>query len=243
MEASCRRALELGLPSIAFTEHADFVAVHRSQRPLDAAGYLGSVAFCRRKFPGLRIVAGVELGEPHWFAAEVSELLEAGFERVLGSIHCIRPQGEPRDMSQGMAPEAAEELVREFFAEELRLAQSGVPFAVFAHLDYFKRYWPHEQLPFDERRFEEEYRAVLRELARREAVLEVNTTRGDDPARGLCPGPVVLAWWREEGGRALSFGSDAHEPAKIALGFEVAAAAAEAAGFRPNPDPAGYWLG
>ena len=31
MEASCRRALEIGLPALAFTEHADFVeGVHET---------------------------------------------------------------------------------------------------------------------------------------------------------------------------------------------------------------------
>jgi hypothetical protein len=37
-------------------------------------------------------------------------------------------------------------------------------------------------------------------------------------------------------------GSDAHDPDRIARGFELASQVAEAAGFRPNDDPAGYWL-
>lgn len=242
MEASCRRALELGLPSIAFTEHADFVTVHRTQRRLDAAGYLDCLERCRARFPGLQIVAGVELGEPHWFRAEVAELLGAGFDRILASVHCVLAPEGPHDMSQGLPPAEADALVRRYFSEELDLARSDVPFAVFAHLDYFKRYWPDEESAYDERRFEAEYRAVLGELARRESVLEVNTTRGADPVRGLCPGLNVLRWWREEGGRAVSFGSDAHEPGKIALGFAHAADVVEAAGFKPSDDPAGFWL-
>ena len=72
-------------------------------------------------------------------------------------------------------------------------------------------------------------------------MLEVNTTRGADPVRGLCPSPTVIGWWREEGGEGVSFGSDSHEPSRIAAGFAAAAAAVEAAGFRPAADPAGYW--
>ena len=52
---------------------------------------------------------------------------------------------------------------------------------------------------------------------------------------------MVLRWWVEEGGCILSLGSDAHDPAKIALGFEHAAHLADAAGFRPNDDPTGLW--
>ncbi len=87
MERSCARAVELGLPSIAFTEHVDFTAwliapeVTAENGPFDAAwagpdgrfrpplreapGYLACVQRCREQFPGLRIVSGAELGEPH----------------------------------------------------------------------------------------------------------------------------------------------------------------------------------
>jgi histidinol-phosphatase (PHP family) len=243
MEASCRKALELGLPAIAFTEHADFVEVHNGQHPVDVAGYLEAVERCRAAFPGLRILTGVELGEPHWFPERTAATLGAGdLDRVLGSVHCVRIDGRPVDMSQRvLTPELAHALMRDYLRETLALVESGQPFQVLAHLDYPKRYWPHRELPFRESDYEEEYRAVLRATARREAVLEVNTTRGVDHSRGLCPGRVVLSWWRDEGGRAVSFGSDAHEPAKVAAGFEAAAKVVEAAGFKPAKEPTDFW--
>jgi histidinol-phosphatase (PHP family) len=51
-----------------------------------------------------------------------------------------------------------------------------------------------------------------------------------------------IRWWAEAGGRSVSFGSDAHDPEKIARGFRLAVQAVEAAGFRPNDDPAGFWF-
>ena len=145
-------------------------------------------------------------------------------------------------MSQGvLTPADAPALLREHLRETLALLESGSPFQILAHVDYPKRYWPHQQLAYREEDFEEECRAVLRAAAARDAVLEVNTTRGIEPVRGLCPGPVVLGWWREEGGEAVSFGSDSHEPAMIAAGFETAAGFVEAAGFKPSADPTGFW--
>jgi histidinol-phosphatase (PHP family) len=244
MEATCRRALDYGLPAIAFTEHADFVAVHEGQHVLDVHGYLDCLERCRSKFPGLRILSGVELGEPHLFPEETATVLAAGIlDRVLGSVHCIRVDGRPRDLSEPglMIPQAAPSHFRAYLAEVLDLARSGQPFEVLAHLDYPRRYWPHGELRLDETDFEEEYRAILGEAARRGTVLEVNTTRGADGPRRLCPGPRVIGWWREEGGERVSFGSDSHEPSKIAAGFAAAAAAVEAAGFRPADDPAAHW--
>src|SRR6516162_4358858 len=101
MERSCERALELGLPAIAFTEHADWALVHHGQHPVDIAGYLESVARCRATFTDLRILSGVELGEPHWFPDETRAVLSAGrLDQVLGSVHCIRLESGMLDASQ-----------------------------------------------------------------------------------------------------------------------------------------------
>jgi histidinol-phosphatase (PHP family) len=244
MEATCRKAMEYGLPAIAFTDHADFVAVHEGQHELDLAGYLEGIERCRSLFPNLRILSGVELGEPHLFPEKTAAILAAGrLDRVLGSVHCIQVGGRPRDLSERgmMTVAAAPGNYRAYLEEVLALARSGQPFEVLAHLDYPRRYWPHGELRLDEAEFEEEYRAILREAARRSTVLEVNTTRGAEGPRALCPGPRVIGWWRQEGGEEVSFGSDSHEPAKIAAGFAGAAAIVEAAGFRPAADPMGHW--
>ncbi len=54
--------------------------------------------------------------------------------------------------------------------------------------------------------------------------------------------PDVVSWWRDEGGRAVTFGSDAHEPLALAHGFAEAAAMVESSGFRPGSDPWQAWL-
>ncbi|HLH71256.1 MAG TPA: histidinol-phosphatase HisJ family protein [Candidatus Dormibacteraeota bacterium] len=245
MEASCRRALELGLPAIAFTEHADFVGGgYSDHRPLDVAGYLVALDRCRQRFPSLRVLSGVELGQPHRFPSEAAEVLSTGrLDRVLGSVHCVPWAGGLVDVSvEGLlTPERAPDLLRSYLAEMLALVERGQGFEVLAHLDYPKRYWPHAKVMYREEDYEEEFRAVLRAAAVRGLVLEVNTTRGMEPGRGLCPGPTVLRWWVEEGGRALSFGSDAHDPERVALGFGLAAQLAEGLGFKPNDDPTGFW--
>ncbi|GAC1340946.1 MAG: PHP domain-containing protein [Candidatus Dormibacteria bacterium] len=268
MAATCRRALELGLQVVAFTDHADFtewvsasraqelraagglplglrpVGRHRDDGELDIAGYWDCIDRCRAEFPQLRILSGVELGEAHHFPAQAAALL--GFrplDRVLGSAHCIPLEGGLIDCSGPgvMGAETAALRMRSYLTETLALVEADPAFSVLAHLDYPKRYWPHDRLPFAEADYEAEYRAVLSALAGAGRALEVNTSRGIDPQRGLCPGPTVLRWWREEGGQALFFGSDAHDPAGLMRGFEVALEAAEAAGFRRGRDPLDAW--
>ena len=240
METSCERALELGLPAIAFTEHADWALVHESQHPVDIEGYFESVERCRAKFPNLRILTGVELGEPHWFPDETKALLAAGpLDQVLGSIHSIRLGGGMLDASQfrlrpGIDFPAA---VREYLREVLAMVDSGQPFETLAHLDYPKRYWLDGLPPYKEVDYEAEIRAILKAAARTGRVLEVNTTRGHT----LCPDITVVRWWREAGGQAVQYGSDAHQPDKVAEGFLVATQMVEAAGFKPARDPVSLW--
>jgi histidinol-phosphatase (PHP family) len=241
MEATCRKAVELGLPSIAFTEHVDWV---RGQPGLfDVEAYLKCVERCRSAYPGLRILSGVELGEPHKYWQEAQALLARRFDRVLASVHCVEWEGRATDASERgfLSPDNCEAAFRLYLGEVRRLLESDLPFQVLAHLDYPKRYWPAETR-YDECGFEGEFREALRAAAARGVALELNTTRGGDPSRYLCPGPAVLRWWREEGGEAVSFGSDAHSPGHVAAGFALAQEVAEAAGFRPQADPAAFWL-
>jgi len=221
MEQACARAAELGLP----------LAVPA----LDVSGYLAAVQRCRDLFPELRIRSGAELGEPHWHPDQVAGLLSGGgFDRVLGSVHSLAADGIRMVDDELFGRLGAGALMRAYLEEALALAASAAPFAVLAHIDYPVRYWPAAAGPFDPADFEDEYRAVLAELARSGRALELNTR--------IPLAPVIARWWHEAGGTALAFGSDAHEPALIAAGFAAAAEMATAAGFRPGRDLHDFWL-
>ena len=65
-------------------------------------------------------------------------------------------------------------------------------------------------------------------------VLEVNT-------RSPLVSSDLVRWWHEEGGGAVSFGSDAHQAYRVGPRFDVAVEIVEAAGFRPGRDRYDYW--
>ena len=199
----------------------------------DVEGYFRCIERCRAANPELRVLSGVEMGEPHLFPDAARELLSAPFDRVLASVHCVEWEGRSVDASElGFITTANVDAAFHLYLREvLALLESDQPFQVLAHLDYPKRYWPAEPA-YDEAEYEGEFRAILRAAAARGVALEVNTTRGGDPSRFLCPGPTVLGWWREEGGRAISLGSDAHRPDAIAAGFDLAQRLATEAGFK-----------
>nr|WP_246266934.1 PHP domain-containing protein [Nonomuraea typhae] len=203
--------------------------------PFDPIGYLEAIERCRDRFPGLRILSGMEVGEPHWHAAAVTKLLAGGgFDRVLGSLHCL-PYGDGFAEPPGQyAQRDPADVVRDYLAEIARLVTQSDAFAVLAHIDYPLRYWPEEKAgPFDVLAFQEEFRHALRTTAQSGRALEINTS--------IPLHPALLGWWHEEGGQAVTFGSDAHEPALLARRFREAADMATAHGFRPGRTPYDFW--
>ncbi len=144
--------------------------MHEGQHSVDLDGYFDSIERCRAKFSGLRILTGIELGEPHWFPDEAAAVLAAGpLDQVLGSIHCIRLDGGMLDASQFRKKEDIDfpAAVREYFRELLAMVDSGQAFETLAHLDYPKRYWLDGAAPYEEKDYEAEIRAILRAAAQR----------------------------------------------------------------------------
>ena len=113
--------------------------------------------------------------------------------------------------------EAEAASVRAYLVEFTRMADSDGAFEVVAHIDYLTRQIDQAGRVHYPRPFEGEYRLALRALAGSGRVLEINSRLPLDP--------TLVGWWHEEGGEAVSFGSDAHTPEAVGRGFADAAAA------------------
>lgn len=231
-QAVCRAARDLGLREIAITDHADFTPQDVCRGYLRQAAQWQAVAHCQERFGGqLAIRAGVEIGEPHRFPTEVDELLSTQeYDVVLGALHWV---GERPTFDAGYFADASLDQGIHWYLDELQLLATEGEFDVLAHLDILRR---GSQRCFglaelDWRPYESQLRAVLRTVADRRKALEVNTSfaRKGMGRPGL--GPDVLRWFREEGGRLLTIGSDAHRAVDVGQDFDAAVELVRAAGF------------
>ena len=90
MAAACARAVRLGLPAVAFTEHLDFtewgpddpisgtgITPNDQWDPVrwTSTGYSRCLQDRLCRFPSLRILSGAEAGEPHLFAGSAAAVL------------------------------------------------------------------------------------------------------------------------------------------------------------------------
>jgi histidinol-phosphatase (PHP family) len=240
MADMCRAAIARGLPEIGFTEHYDLhpgeAGNCRDAFRLDA--WSAELERCRAAFAGRLIIrAGIELGEPHRYAAQAQALLaQYPFDYALGSLHWVGADSvfDPGFFKRYPAAAA----FRLYFEELERLTRAGhdsprgCGFDVLSHLDVpvrtafavYGRYDPNEHAEY--------IRPVLRNCVERGLALDLNTAALRRRVQVLNPGLEILRWYVELGGERVTLGSDAHRPDQVGQGLDVALAAARAAGLK-----------
>lgn len=225
----CARAIELGLAEIAFAEHVDNNPLDDCFGRFDPRAFSGEIEQAGRRFGDrLRILKGVELGEPHLYPREIGELLSrSAFEVVIGAVHWI---GDTIISIDAFSHLDVEALYHRYFDEVLKTAEQS-DIDVLAHIDLVKRFGVKYLGPFHVEPFRGQIEAVLRTIIRRGIALEVNTSGLRQPCREPFPGPEILALYRELGGHLVTMGSDAHTPEHLGSGLAEALEMIRAAGF------------
>ncbi len=232
VEAMCRAALARGLKEIAITDHVDFTPEDPCYRYFQAEKYWAATQRCRGKFEGALVVrVGVEIGEPHLYPAEIRSLLAAHeYDFVLGSLHWA--DGRPLFRSSFFDGLGLDGGIALYFEELARLAEEG-EYDVLAHMDIVRRaaYRRYGLRELDLRPHEARVRRVLRVVAERGKGIEVNAAYVRKGIGDPGPSVQVLRWFREEGGRIVTLGSDAHRPEDVGRGLDRALEMVREAGF------------
>lgn len=227
----CRRALELGLTEIAFTEHAEWHPEGRPQGFPAVAEYFAAIEECRAEFgpQGLVVHRGVELGNPHQFQAQASTLIaEYPFEVVIGSLHWLH--GQNIHLEPCFSNPHPDEVYTDYFNELGRMA-ANFDFDIVAHFD--RIVWRGTLLGarFDPWRYEATIRQALATIARHGQALELNTrflTHSPNWNKALV---TMLHWFRLEGGHRVVVNTDAHRAGELGRNYLLAQELLNLAGF------------
>jgi histidinol-phosphatase (PHP family) len=233
MADMCRGAIAAGVAEIGFTEHYDLVP-SESAKCRDAfrlEPWAAELARCRAEFAGqLTIRAGIELGEPHRYAAEARAMLARyDFDYALGSLHWA---GADSIFSVDyFQRHPAAEAFRRYFVELEQVARAG-GFNILSHLDVPVRAAFGVYGGYDPREHETYIRPVLQACIDNGLALDLNTAALRRRAQMLTPGEIILRWYAEMGGERVTLGSDAHRPDHVGDHLPEALATARAAGLK-----------
>jgi len=229
MERMCRRAVEIGLDEICFTEHFDTDPYDAGFRYYDDARYERRLEAVRRQFAGrLAIRKGLELDFQSRHAARLAELIAPfRFDYLIGSAHCVFNSMPRRALvERGFPPD---EIYRVYFDEVRALIATGLPHCL-GHLDYFRKTCSDLLGPYYYAAYEEQMSDIVSRLVGAGMGLEVNS-RHFDRGEPLMPSLDVLRMYREAGGDIVTVGSDAHRASEVGLGLAEACGALRQAGF------------
>ena len=234
MAGHCRRAGELGLSEICFTEHMDFDPAESNTGYFDYDLYMGQIARIQTQFDGsLCVRAGVEIDYVPQFEREISAFLTGkDFDFVLGAVHYLDGFNisEPRawDYFRG---KDVEDAYGRYFERVAQCAQFPM-FDSLGHLDLVKRFGTEYYGPLRFGQFEDQIRQVLKAAIASDTGIEINTSGLRQSPKETYPSIDVLRLYEKLGGKVVIIGSDAHVPSDLGRGLDEALRMLYSAGFK-----------
>ncbi len=226
----CREAVEKKLNIICFTEHLDLVNNQEDLPDFDFDKYSKLIGRARSYFsPGLKILKGVEIGEPHMHQEQFEKVLKMDFDMILGAIHWI---GNHYIGENDLLRLYTKEQIFEMYYIELFKAVEFGGFDAIAHFDFPKRYLG---APFHGSLEDE----ILEKMKQNSIALELNSSTIRKGNAEPLPGADLLKKYCTAGGEMITTGSDAHSRCDIGSGFDILE---EMIGLCPTLKP-GYFEG
>ncbi len=223
-------ALRTGLTEIGFSDHSpmpqdDFDDWRMPLNQLDR--YVEGVREAQRAFPNLTIKLALEVdylpGHEPW----IKDLAKRHpWDYLIGSVHYISDAWDldnPNKLSLWRERDPFE-VWTAYFERLAQAAASGL-FDIMGHADLAKKFcfYPSQDCTHLFARF-------LKAVRQSGTAIELNTAGLRKDCKEIYPSLKILQMAREEG-VAITFGSDAHAPSEVGMGFPQAVELARSAGF------------
>lgn len=241
------RAVAEGLAGIGFVAHVDFHPGDVCTGGFAPAPYDAAVEAAAAARPGLTVMKGVEIGEPHRFMDRAQEAMAGReYDFVTGALHWV---GDRFTLEPGafLAGDPLE-LVEEYLRETLAIVES-CEIDILAHFGLWRR-GLHRADPgrsIDELSiWPVLVRRILGAMIERGIALEMNTSGLRRPEGVTYPLPRLAEEYGRLGGSLVTLGSDTHSSGNAFFGLSSGARILREAGFaeafgfiagRPFPYP------
>ena len=221
LQQSLAAAAQAGIAGISITDHLDIDAPDgKDIFVFNPEQHQREIDLLAPSFPSLEIFKGIEVGLQIECMDKIKDFTgKFDFDIVIASTHFI----------DNVDPYFGEYYIgknhKEAYGHAYEVMYRAIvdynDFDVLGHFDYIARYAPYEVRDIKYSQFADELDSILRFLAQEGKALEINTNtyrerNGHTPQLDI----EILKRFKELGGEAVSFGSDAHEAWRIAENFE-----------------------
>ncbi len=235
----CLQAQRIGLRGLCFTTHfepdparaeLERVMVDGQPRPVNSdwpVAYFAAIEQARAEFPGLAVLAGIEVGyEPGLEGLIYDFLARYRFDFVLGAVHCLDhvaiTAGDELDRFRGELLPCGGRHIALRYCRHVGAAAGSQLFDCLAHLDIYRKYVrPLLDESFDHA-IAESMPDVFRQLVQSGTGLEVNSSALRRGSSQPYPEARLLRQASAAGVRIFTLGSDAHRPCDLGCGLSEA---------------------
>ncbi len=228
-----RRAIEIGLPELGFSDHCPWPAgfdPNYRMFPEEYGKYRKIVEDARKEFPQIPIRYGIELD---WVPSGMDEVWEnlrtEKFDYLISSVHYVEgfPFDNP-DFVQEWKKDGVTEMVWNNYFDSLKKMILDGGFDIIGHFDLPKKFG---HIP---RNYDQILKSVLPELldlaANKGVSIEINSAGLRKTAAEIYPSLEILKIARKCG-VAICFGSDSHRPEEVGADFDKSLQLAKDAGY------------
>jgi histidinol-phosphatase (PHP family) len=219
MEDSCRAAIAARVTEIAFTDHVDHEPADMGYGYYRPDAYLEEVDRVRDRFAGeLTVLRGAEIDFNERIAEDVARFVDfygREFDFVIGSVH----YGDDGDIifSDYFNGRSLDDVFLPYL-DRVEAAVNTGWFDVIGHLDLPKRYAPKTHRTYDPARYRERLERVFDTMIARGVGFEINTSGLRQAPRTSMPGPAIVRWYADRGGRLITTGTDSHAAQTVGAG-------------------------
>ncbi len=218
-DAMCRRALEVGLSDIAFTDHCDVNGdVEGIYTPYRADEAFAAMQAVKEAYRGrLHVVCGIELGNATQYPDYAARVLAAHpYEFVIGSLHNLQNMPDFCMMKYEMMTDV---LIGRLFDraldETIDMVAHTEGLSTVGHITYMHRYITTAGKTFCFKPYYEKLEHLYRTLIDRNIALELNVSTLWKGLGIAMPTLELLKFYTDCGGHLVTIGSDAHAPENL----------------------------
>lgn len=232
-EDGVKRAIELGLHGITFTDHIDFDYPNPAYTfHFDPAKRLATLTALQHDVGNtIKILNGVEIGiQPHVIEKSNDFIANGNFDFVINSVHAIDGSSL---CSQGtfFAGKTKKQAYDRYLTAIYDCITQFTNFDIVGHIGYIRRYGPYPDNSLRYHEYADIIDAILKKVITDGKGIEINTSGYAYHLGSPIPDIDIIRRYKELGGEIITMGSDSHTADHIGNYFEEAIAILQQAGF------------
>lgn len=232
MEKAVKKAIDLGLNEICFTdhvdygiklEHEDYMRLNEEERKnrvanVDYTRYFEEIRQLQIKYKDrITIKQGMEFGiQTHTIPAFQTLFDRYDFDFIILSCHQVEDKEFwTQDFQKGRSQQAYNE---RYYEEILNVIKVYKDYSVLGHLDLLKRYDLEGEYPFEKTK--DIITEILKIVIADKKGIEINTSSFYYGLKDLMPSKNILKLYHDLGGTILTIGSDSHKEDQVGAHIE-----------------------